>query len=73
VSGLTGQYSDRSKNMGKRAKASNKFGSISVRKKPLLVRVKILNASRAENIKVRGLIDEALSDEIKRIDVEFED
>ena len=44
-----------------------------MRKKPVLVRIKILNASRAENTKVRGLIDEALSDEIKRIDVEFED
>lgn len=60
-------------NMGKRAKAPNKLGSISARKKPVLVRVKILNASRAENIKVRGLIDEAISGEIKRIDVEFED
>jgi hypothetical protein len=58
--------------MGNRAKASNKLSAKSVRKKPVLVRVKILNASRAENTKV-GLIDEALSDEIKRIDVEFED
>jgi hypothetical protein len=59
--------------MRKRAKASNKLGAKSVGKKPVLVRIKILNASRAENTKVRGLIDEALSDEIKRIDVEFED
>ena len=59
--------------MRKRAKASNRLGAKSVRKKPVLVRVKILNASRAENTKVRGLMDEALSDEIKRIDVEFED
>jgi hypothetical protein len=41
--------------MEKRAKASNKLSAKSVRKKALLVRVKILNASSAENTPVIAL------------------
>jgi hypothetical protein len=57
--------------MGKRTKPARKSSSARS-KKPLLVRVKILNASEKENVKVRGIIDEGLSDEFRRIDVQYE-
>jgi hypothetical protein len=55
-----------------RSSNSRKRPSRSQQKKPLLVRVKISNASEEESAEVRSIIDQGLSGDFRRIDVEYD-
>jgi hypothetical protein len=58
--------------MAKRAKKPTRKPLVRGRSKPLLVRIKIINASEKEDAEVRGIIDQALEGEFRRIDVEYD-
>jgi hypothetical protein len=62
----------RANKRAQRSSNSPKRPSRSQQKKPLLVRVKILNASEEERAEVQSIIDQGLSEDFRRIDIEYD-